>query len=260
MKSGGFLHERATYARTPGRPQACVQKHSARHGHCFREALRAHTHLVVRQQAFALDAPRDPSLAILVPDHASWRATVDAGCGVTSRTEGRPRSVPSLVQPRRQSPRRPARGRQGSQPVCHASSASHTDSPRSERVTRSFAFILWNQCTWRAKTDRGKCRGKQERIDNAYTIKMSRFSEYGLFHVISSTKSVHSCRKLFTIANCTSTASTAHIVRCAAKRLVFRHLRDVEVPISPDCRKVPQLFRDSRRQSQRVTNDYAYLA
>jgi hypothetical protein len=80
---------------------------------------------------------------------------------------------------------------------------------------------------------------------------MSRFSEYGLFQVISSTKSVHSCRKLSMIANCTSTASTAHIVRCAAKRLVFRHLREVSTTISPRSPKsVGNYFAIARRPSQ----------
>ena len=161
-------------------------------------------------------------------------ATVDAGCGVTSRTEGRPRSVPSLVQPRRQSPRRPARGQTRiaaclATPPAPRTRTRHAPKGSPGRL-RSYRGI---NARGAPRPTGGKCRRNQERIDDAYTIKMSRFSEYGLFPVISSTKSVHSCRKLFMIADCTSTASTAHIVRCAAKRLVFRHLRDVEVPISP---------------------------
>jgi len=169
------------------------------------------------------------------PTTRAGGATVDAGCGVTSRTEGRPRSVPSLVQPRRQSPRRPARGQTRiaaclATPPAPRTRTRHAPKGSPGRL-RSFCGI---NARGAPRPTGGKCRGKQERIDNAYTIKMSRFSEYGLFHVISSTKSVHSCRKLFHDSQfARPLRRTAHIVRCAAKRLVFRHLRDVEVPISP---------------------------
>jgi len=112
MKSGGFLHE-ARHLRQNTRPTTGLRAEafSAARTLLQRSTPRHHTHLVVRQQAFALDAPRrSESCNTRARPRELGGATVDAGCGVTSRTEGRPRSVPSLVQPRRQSPRRPARG------------------------------------------------------------------------------------------------------------------------------------------------------
>jgi len=177
-----FCTKRATYARTPGRPQACVQKHSARHGHCFREALRAHTHLVVRQQAFALDAPRDPSLAILVPDHASWRC--DSRRWLRSHEPHRRSSslVPSLVQPRRQSPKRPARG-QTRIAACLATPQRLAHGLATLRKGHQVVCVhdLVINARGAPRPTGGKCRRQSERIDNASHDQMSRFSEYGLF-------------------------------------------------------------------------------